>query len=462
MNEPLTEMQKGSPSRGFLWGAATSAYQIEGSPLADGAGPSIWHRFAHTPGRVFNDDTGDLACDHYRRWREDVALMASLGLNAYRFSVAWARVLPRGTGRVNQAGLDFYRHLVDALLEQGIEPMLTLYHWDLPEALDARGGWASDASPDWFADYARILYRALGDRVRLWITLNEPWVITAGGYLYGDLAPGHRSLHETPIVAHNLLRAHAAASASGRAEGIERIGLAVNLEPQYSASPSADDIAATARRDAFINRWFLDPVFFGHYPSEMETIFGSAWPRHSAGELDALCAPPDFIGVNYYSRSVVRADPTEEPVGARRVRQDAHPHTAMDWEVYPQGLTDILLWVQGRYGNPPVYITENGAAFEDPPPVAGRLGDRQRVAYLRSHLRAASRALRRGVDLRGYFAWSLLDNFEWSYGYAKRFGLVRVDPVDRQRLIKDSGRFYRDAIRRYGTGPRHDDLTTPG
>ena len=459
MSEPLTEMQNASPSRGFLWGAATSAYQIEGSPLADGAGPSIWHRFAHTPGRVLNGETGDIACDHYRRWREDVALMAALGLNAYRFSVAWARILPEGSGRVNQAGLDFYRCLVDTLLERGIEPMLTLYHWDLPEALDARGGWASDASPGWFADYAQILYRALGDRVRLWITLNEPWVITAGGYLYGDLAPGHRSPHETPIVAHNVLRAHAAALASGRAEGIERIGLAVNLEPQYPASPSADDIGATARRDAFINRWFLDPVFLGRYPAEMETIFGSAWPRHSPSELDALRAPPDFIGVNYYSRSVVRTDPTEEPVGARRVRQDARPHTAMDWEVYPQGLTDILIWIQRRYGNPPVYITENGAAFDDPPEVAGRLHDRQRIAYLRTHLRAASRALRRGVDLRGYFAWSLLDNFEWSYGYAKRFGLVHVDPVDRQRLIKDSGRFYRDAIRRYGRGLRHGDLS---
>ncbi|SDW84614.1 GH1 family beta-glucosidase [Thiocapsa roseopersicina] len=459
MSKPPTEIRSDSPSRDFLWGAATSAYQIEGSPLADGAGPSIWHRFANTPGRVLNGDTGDIACDHYRRWHEDVALMAALGVNAYRFSVAWARILPEGTGRVNQAGLDFYRCLVDALLEQGIEPMLTLYHWDLPEALDTRGGWASDASPGWFADYAQVLYRALGDRVRLWITLNEPWVITAGGYLYGDLAPGHRSLHETPIVAHNLLRAHAAALASGRAEGIERIGLAVNLEPQYPASPSAEDIGATAHRDAFINRWFLDPVFLGRYPAEMETIFGSAWPRHSPSELDALRAPPDFIGVNYYSRSVVRADPTEQPVGARRVRQDARPHTAMDWEVYPQGLTDILLWIQGRYGNPPVYITENGAAFDDPPPVAGRLHDRQRVAYLRTHLRAASRALRRGVDLRGYFAWSLLDNFEWSYGYAKRFGLVHVDPVDRQRLIKDSGRFYRDAIRRYGRGPRHGDLS---
>ncbi len=432
----------------FLWGAATSAYQIEGSPLADGAGPSIWHRFAHTDGRIRNGDTGDIACDHYRRSGEDVALMASLGLDAYRFSVAWARILPDGIGRINQRGLDFYRGLVDRLLEQGIEPMLTLYHWDLPEALDARGGWASDASPEWFADYARILFRALGDRVRLWITLNEPWVITAGGYLYGDLAPGHRSLSEAPVVAHNLLRAHAAALRTGRAEGIRSIGLAVNLEPQYPASPSAEDLAATARRDAFINRWFLDPIFLGTYPAELQDVFGAAWPSRTQSALDALRAPPDFIGVNYYSRSVVRQDPTDWPVTAGRVRREGRPHTAMGWEIYPRGLTDILVWLKERYGNPPLYITENGAAFEDPPAVEGRMHDRARVAYLRAHLLAAARALRRGVDLRGYFAWSLLDNFEWSYGYSKRFGLVHVDLATQRRLLKDSALAYRDLILR--------------
>lgn len=441
----------------FLWGAATSAYQIEGSVLADGAGPSIWHRFAHTPGRVLNGDTGDVACDHYRRADQDVALMAALGLNAYRFSVAWGRILPNGTGSVNQRGLDFYRRLVDQLLEQGIEPMLTLYHWDLPEALDARGGWTSQASPDWFADYARILFHALGDRVNLWITLNEPWVVTAGGYLYGDLAPGHRSLSEAPIVAHHLLRAHALALSAGRAEGAQRIGLAVNLEPQYPASPAPQDIAASQRRDAFINRWFLDPVFFGRYPTELEEIFGEAWPAHTHSELDGLRALPDFIGVNYYSRSVVREDPKDWPVKAGRVRQPKRPHTAMDWEVYPRGLTDILTWIQGRYGNPPLYITENGAAFDDPTSVAERIHDRPRVAYLRMHLLAAARALRQGVDLRGYFAWSLLDNFEWSYGYSKRFGLVQVDNATQRRLIKDSGLYYRDLIRRYTEHPHTGD-----
>jgi beta-glucosidase len=432
----------------FLWGAATSAYQVEGSPLADGAGSSIWHRFAHTPGHVLDGDTGDVACDHYRRYAGDVALMSSLGLNAYRFSVAWGRVFPEGTGRVNAKGLDFYRRLVDSLLEHGIKPMVTLYHWDLPEALDARGGWLSEESAAWFADYAQTLFRALGDRVDLWVTLNEPWVVTAGGYLFGDLAPGHRSLSEAPVVAHNLLRAHAAALAAGRAEGISSIGLAVNLEPQHPASPSPEDTAAARRRDAFINRWFLDPVYLGRYPEELHEIFGSAWPTAADLESSDLKAPPDFIGVNYYSRSVVRDDPADWPVKAGRVSRETRPHTAMGWEVYPRGLTETLSRVKASYGSPPVYITENGAAFADPPPVGDRVHDQARVAYLRTHLLAVSRALRQGVDLRGYFAWSLLDNFEWSYGYSKRFGLVRVDFADQRRLVKDSGRFYRAVIRR--------------
>jgi beta-glucosidase len=440
----------------FLWGAATSAYQVEGSPLADGAGPSIWHRFAHQPGRILDGKTGDFACDHYRRCADDVALMASLGLNAYRFSIAWARIFPEGTAQVNPPGLDFYRRLIDSLLEHGIRPMVTLYHWDLPEALDRRGGWLNDASPAWFADYAQTLFRAFGDRVDLWVTLNEPWVVTAGGYLFGDLAPGHRSTSEAPIVAHNLLRAHAAAFAAGRAEGIRSIGLAVNLEPQHSASPSPEDMAATGRRDAFINRWFLDPIYLGRYPDEMEEIFGADWPGKAHGESTDLQAPPDFIGVNYYSRSVVRADPTDRPVKAARMRREKRPHTEMGWEVYPQGLTEILTWIQGRYGNPPIYITENGAAFADPPAVEGRVHDKARIAYLRTHLIAASRALRQGVDLRGYFAWSLLDNFEWAYGYSKRFGLVQVDYASQQRLVKDSGHFYRAVIRR-SLGPQDGD-----
>ena len=431
----------------FLWGSATSAYQIEGSPLADGAGVSNWHRFAHTPGRVRDGDTGDLACDHYRRWRDDVELMRALGMNAYRFSISWSRVLPEGRGPVNPQGLAFYDRLVDALLEHGIAPMITLYHWDLPAALDDRGGWLSPDIARWFADYAQVLFRKLDDRVRLWATLNEPWVVTDGGHLHGVLAPGHRSLYEPAIAAHNLLRAHGAAVQAYRVEGKHEIGIVVNLEPKYAASDSGEDIAATARADAYMNRQFLDPVFLGRYPEELAEIFGDAWPRWPAEDFETINQGIDFVGVNYYTRSVTRHDARAWPLRASGVRQRRATHTETHWEVYPRGLTDVLEWVADRYGNPPIYITENGAAFYDPPtaPESG-IEDPLRVAYLRGHLRAAHAALERGVDLRGYFAWSLLDNFEWAHGYSRRFGIVHVDYTTQQRTPKASARFYSKVI----------------
>lgn len=435
---------------GFLWGASTSAYQIEGSPLADGAGPSIWHRFAHTPGNVENGDTGDIACDHYRRYDEDVRLMHELGLNAYRFSIAWPRILPDGTGRVNPAGLDFYARLIDTLLEHEIRPCVTLYHWDLPAALDDRGGWLNHDIADWFADYASLVFRELDDRVPMWSTLNEPWVVTDGGYLYGALAPGHCTLHEASIAAHNLLRAHGAAVDAYRAEGRHRVGLVVNLEPKYPASNLPEDLAATALADAYMNRQFLDPVFLGHYPKEMAEIFGDAWPDFPPDDMDQIRRPIDFLGVNYYTRGVMRYDPADLFLGASRVSQPRQTYTETEWEVFPDGLTDVLTWVRARYGDMPLYITENGAAFYDPPQVDGRLDDPLRVAYYRDHLRAAHRAIEEGVDLRGYFAWSLLDNFEWSEGFSKRFGLVHVDYETQHRTPKASARFYADVIRTHG------------
>ena len=436
---------------GFLWGAATSAYQIEGSPTADGAGPSNWDRFAHTPGRTENGETGDIACDHYRRYGEDVALMRRLGLTAYRFSIAWKRVLPEGRGRVNAAGLGFYDRLVDTLLAAGIRPSVTLYHWDLPAALDDRGGWLNPDIAAWFADYADIVYRKLDDRVPMWATLNEPWVVTDGGYLHGLLAPGHRNLFEAPIATHNLLRAHAAAVQAYRAVGKHDIGIVVNLEPKYPASESEEDLAAVRRADAYMNRQYLDPVFFGRYPEEMIDIFGKAWPEHPQSELDRIKQPIDFVGINYYTRSVTRHDGSVLPVRAARARQPRHAHTETAWEVYPPGLTDTLTWVTERYGRVPLYITENGAAFYDPPqPIDGRIDDPMRVAYYRSHLRAAYDALCRGVDLRGYFAWSLLDNYEWSLGYSKRFGIVHVDYATQQRTPKASAEFYAEVIRTHG------------
>ncbi len=430
---------------GFLWGAATSAYQIEGSPLADGAGPSNWHRLCRTPGFVKGGDRGDNACDHYRLWKEDIRWMRELGLSAYRFSVSWSRVLPEGTGRVNEKGLDFYKRLVDALGESGIEPCATMFHWDLPAALEDRGGWQNREIADWFGNYAKVLFRALDGRVRMWTTLNEPWVVSDGGYLHGVLAPGHRSLFEPPLVAHNLLRAHASAVAVYRAEGRHRIGIVVNLEPKHPASDAEDDLSAARRADAYMNRQYLDPLFLGRYPEELREIFGEAWPEFPAADFDAIRKPVDFLGINYYTRSVVRHEAKAWPVGAARVPQPGL-HTEMNWEVYPEGLAEILLWVRDRYGATPLYVTENGAAFDDPAPLEDLVEDPLRVAYLRDHLRAARRAIEKGVDLRGYFAWSLLDNFEWSEGFSKRFGLIRVDYETQKRTAKASARFYSRVI----------------
>jgi len=378
-------------------------------------------------------------------------MMRSLGLNAYRFSISWSRVLPEGRGAVNAAGLGFYDRLVDALLGAGIQPNVTLYHWDLPAALDDRGGWLNPDIARWFADYARVVFDKLDDRVTMWATLNEPWVVTDGGYLLGVLAPGHRNLFEAPIATHNLLRAHAAAVEAYRARGKHRIGIVVNLEPKYAASKSEEDQAATRRADAYMNRHYLDPLLLGGYPNELRDIFGEAWPDHPAAELEYLKQPIDFVGVNYYTRSVTKNDPMAWPVRAARVEQPRHAYTETGWEVYADGLTDTLKWVTERYGRIPLYLTENGAAFYDPPQaIEGRVDDPLRVAYYRSHLRAAHSALCQGVDLRGYFAWSLFDNYEWSLGYSKRFGIVHVDYETQQRTPKASARFYSEVIRTHG------------
>jgi beta-glucosidase len=436
----------------FLWGASTSAYQIEGSPLADGAGPSIWQRFAHSPGRTTNGETGDVACDHYRRFRDDVRLMRELGLQSYRFSISWSRVFPEGTGTVNRRGLDFYEALVDELLAAGIRPNATLFHWDLPAALDDRGGWLNRDSADWFGEYAAAVFARLGDRVPMWATLNEPWVVTDGGYLHGALAPGHRNLFEAPIASHNLLRAHGKGVQAFRAEARSgQIGLVVNLEPKDAATDSDADRKAVQRGDAYMNRQYLDPVFKGSYPAEMCDIFGEAWPEFPAEDFKLIGEKIDFVGINYYTRGVVRDDPTALPVRIAYVRQPEHAYTETGWEVHPPSLTRTLLWVTERYGRIPLYITENGAAFFDPPhTIDGRVDDPLRVWYYREHLKAAREAIAKGADLRGYFAWSLLDNYEWSLGFSKRFGIVHVDYATQQRTPKASALYYRDVIRSNG------------
>lgn len=435
----------------FLWGCATAAYQIEGSPLADGAGASIWQRYAHTPGMMANGDTGDIACDHYNRYREDVALMKRLGLQAYRFSLSWSRILPEGTGRINPKGIDFYSRLVDELLKHDIEPIVTLFHWDLPAALDDRGGWLNRESADWFAEYAHVAFGALDGRVKRWATLNEPWVVSNGGYLTGTIAPGHRNKFEAPIASHNMLRAHGAAVKTYRQAGRHEIGLVVNIEPKYTASNQPEDAAATRRAAAYMNEQYLDPALLGRYPAEMKDIFNGGWPDWAPEDFDLIAPPIDWLGINYYTRSVVRNDETQFPERASAVRQPSSTYTETNWEVYPEGLTDTLLWIKARYGNIPVYITENGAAFYDPPVAEdGKIHDVLRIDYLQKHLLAVRKAIAAGVDVRGYMAWSLMDNLEWSLGFAKRFGLVHVNFDTLERTLKDSAHYYSRVITTHG------------
>ena len=441
---------------GFLWGCATSAYQIEGSPLADGAGPSIWQRFAQTPGRINGGDTGDLACDHYQRMRQDVALMREMGLTAYRFSIAWGRVMPNGRGSVNATGLGFYERLVDELLRAGITPMATLYHWDLPQALDDRGGWLNPDIAHWFADYASTVYRALDDRVPLWATLNEPWVVADGGYMQGVLAPGHRCANEALIAAHNLMRAHAAGVRAYRAESVSsrghQIGLVVNIEPKHvGQQASAADRQAARHADAYMNRQYLDAAIFGRYPAELREIFAASWPNWEANEVQALQEPIDFIGLNYYTRSVNRHDTSAWPIQASPVRQVGGCYTETGWELYPQGLTDTLVWLHEQYGGLPLYVMENGAAFFDPPAaVNGQIDDPMRQHYLSTHILAVRKAIELGVDVRGYCAWSLLDNLEWAHGFSKRFGLIHVNYQTQERTLKRSAHFYAKVIASHG------------
>lgn len=418
--------------------------------MADGAGPSIWHQFVHTPGTIADGSNGDVACDHYQRFLDDVRLMHDLGIRAYRFSISWSRVLPEGTGHVNPAGLNSYSRLVDALLEHDIEPFPTLYHWDLPAALEDRGGWRDRRVADWFAEYAGVMFRALGDRVRLWSTINEPWVVMHLGYVEGRHAPGRCDLAEAAAVSKNLLLAHAAAVRAGRAEGDFHIGLVVNLVPVHAASESAADRAAAERHDVYLNRQFLDPTLRGEVPGELADVFGPAWQPWSDAELRSVQQPIDFIGVNYYLRLVVCDDPAASPTRTRIVPQTDRPHTEMGWEIYPQGLTDTLTWLRDRYGNMPLYITENGAAFDDRVDPTGAVHDPQRVEYLNQHLSASRQAIDQGVDLRGYFVWSLLDNFEWQCGFSKRFGIVHVDYATQRRVPKTSAQFYRDVARSGG------------
>ena len=434
----------------FLWGVATSAYQIEGCTLADGAGPNIWHRFSHSPGMTVAGATGDIACDHYNRYADDVALMAELGLDAYRFSLAWARLLPKGRGRMNPKGLGYYDRLIDLLLERHIRPFVTLYHWDLPLALEDKGGWLNDDTARWFGDYADLAFRAFSDRVPYWMTINEPAIIMEKGYVTGVYAPGHRNAAEAPVVARNLLRAHGYAVSAYRDRGDGCIGIAVNIQPKYPATDSPGDKQAASRAKAWRNLQFLDAILLGKTPDELPEMFGRDWKALSDEDLKVIHQPIDYVGVNYYTRVVVGEDAESLPLRARGVQQ-ASTSTLIGWEVYPGGLTEALKSLHERYDGVSIYITETGAAFKDPVGTDGEdVPDPQRVEYFRAHIRAALQAIQEGVDLRGFFAWSLLDNFEWNSGYTMPFGIVQVDFETQERRVKASGRFLAEVARSNG------------
>jgi beta-glucosidase len=437
-------MADGSRSDNFVWGAAVSAYQVEGATELDGRGESIWDRFTAVPGRIRNGDSGRIACDSYHRYSEDVRLMRELGLNGFRFSVAWPRILPEGRGRVNEAGLDHYDRFVDELLANGIEPFITLYHWDLPQALEDRGGWPVRETADAFAEYVEVVAQRLGDRVRNWITQCEPWVIGWLGYGVGEHAPGRTSEADAVAATHNVLLSHGrAAEVLRRVSSRAKVGITIDQVTFHPLTDSPEDLAAVAKANAFRNAWIMDPVLKGEYPELLLERFAKTPPPIEDGDLGTIAAPLDFLGLNYYTRSVVQAHPeTGEPV---TVESDDTERTGMGWEVYPDGLFELLVKLNGEYELPPLYVTENGAAFPDARS-NGTVNDPERISFVERHVDAIRRAVENGVPVHGYFLWSLLDNFEWTHGYSQRFGIVYVDYETLERVPKASYFWYRELI----------------
>jgi beta-glucosidase len=428
----------------FIWGCSTASYQIEGSADADGRGASIWDSFSRKPGAVYGGMTGDLACDSYRRWKDDVGLAAGLGLDSYRFSIAWPRVQPKGSGKPLQAGLDYYKRLADALADSGIESAATLYHWDLPQALEDSGGWPARDTALRFAEFADIACRALGDRIGRWFTLNEPWCSAMLGYETGAHAPGLKDRGAAYKAAHHLLLAHGLAVKAYRATGLAApIGIVINaMTPRPATRSDADWSAADRASDQGTALW-LDPIYGRGYPARHLAAQGVSMPC-LPGDMEAIAAPIDFLGINYYSERPIVADP-REPEGFREA-ETWQEKTEMGWDIVPEGLYRMLTIISRRWPVKELFVTENGAAFADVVEETGRIRDCERIGYLRSHLAACRRAIAEGVPLKGYFAWSLMDNFEWAHGYSKRFGLVHVDPATGLRRPKDSYYFYRDLV----------------
>ena len=441
----------------FVWGVATSAFQIEGAHDVDGRGPSIWDTYAARPGFIEDGSNANVACDHYYRYGEDVALMKFLGVGAYRFSIAWPRIFPTGRGEPNTAGLDFYDRLVDALLDARIAPWITLYHWDLPQALQDEGGWLNRSTVDAFVELADVVSERLGDRVQHWITHNEPWCVSVLGHAQGHQAPGRTNWHEALVVSHHLLLSHGRAVPVIRGNSpCAKVGITLNTSQVEPASPSEHDRISARQFDGELNRWFLDPIYFGRYPEDVieyhdrEGRLPDGMRFVQTGDLEDIRTPIDFLGVNYYSRAVVRSSRIPESQNEPRTVAVPDPAelTDMGWEVYPDGLTEILVRLNADYAPRSLFVTENGAAYATGPGPDGSVEDTKRCEYVRQHLQACLAAIEAGVPLRGYFLWSLLDNFEWAFGFAKRFGIVWVDFETQERIIKASGHMYRRIIQR--------------
>lgn len=438
----------------FLWGCSTSSYQIEGAVSADGRGASIWDEFCAQPGRIRDGSSGNIACDHYHRWPEDLDLAKNLGINSYRFSVAWPRIFPEGSGKIEPRGLDFYDRLVDGILERGMRPWLTLYHWDLPQALQQTGGWKSRSTVDAFVDYADVVSRRLGDRVKQWITHNEPWCSSILGYADGVHAPGEKNLKSALQACHHVLLSHGLATAVLRQNVADaHVGIALSLHPVTPYSAQANDIAAGIRHDGIRNRWFLDQLYGRGHPQDIWNLLGDLVPEIQPGDMQHIAAATDFLGVNYYFPETVKADPTNLPLLATVCEPvdgghgDPVEYTDFGWQVAPQGLIDLLRRIQSDYDPAHIYITENGSAYHDHPNSNGDIDDVKRQYYLQRHIAAALVALKSGVNLRGYFCWSLMDNFEWAEGYFRRFGLTYVDFESQRRILKFSGKWYGHFLR---------------
>lgn len=434
----------------FIWGTATSAYQIEGGFQEDGKGESVWDRFTHLPGKIKNGDNGDVACDHYHRYEQDVQLLKDLGVKSYQFSISWPRIFPDGVGPPNPKGLDFYRKLIHRLIENGIIPMVTLYHWDLPQKLQDRGGWAVRETATYFKQYARYLFKELGELVPYWITINEPWVSAFTGYWYGGHPPQIKDLPTALLASHHLMLAHGMGVRAFKELGMKgQIGIKLNLNPVYPASEAQQDIAAAARYGEFLNGWFLDPILKGAYPANLTRWLADYVknPDISKRDLEMIHAPIDFLGINNYSSTSVLYDPDKTPL-QYAFANTGKPRTDSGWEIYPEGLYDLLIYLHNTYPGIKLAITENGGSFRDVVDQDGAVIDHDRIRYLHEHLFQVHRALQAGVNLLGYYVWSFLDNFEWNLGYSKRFGLVYVNFVTQKRMIKASGAWYREVIQK--------------